>query len=1577
MAPPPPISPAFEALLDQGRLAEARGQVQAARELYERGLHSLEPDSSAHLISLLLLGVGRTHLAARNAGAAFDCVEAILALPPEPGMDESTVEALDLRGRLYWSEGDLASAIADFTEVTRRANLAGYHALSALGSAHLSTLAAVEGRPGDAVSHAEAARTRWLDAGDDNAASRATARLAALYAELKRWNAAEQAYADSAALATRRGDEHLLAVIELGRAEMALDRSNVERAHASTERALELARRVDAAPLVARALVLAGVVARELGDLARAGRLLDQGGRLAQEHQELLLVAETARERADLLAREDRHAEAVRALNQAYRALAQLRVRGADPDTARRLRRLDDGFVDVVRRWAQRIEAKDHATAGHCERVADLTCEIARRMGVERHALLWYRIGAYLHDIGKLEVPSSILNKSGRLTPEEWALVKRHPAAGARMLRDVDFPWEVRPIVESHHECWDGSGYPHGLAGEEIPLAARIFTVADVYDALVTRRSFKVAVAHDEALDVMRRDVGRQFDPAVFRVFEEVVRDGVAIPGVTSAASHAARQPTREPPLLDDSLTAVADRASWMQRATHILASRRGAEQPAALLLVDLDHFARVNSTYGRLQGDDLLWAVAKVLQRGLRSGDLVGRRGSDEFVILLPATGPEVALEVALRLREACAQLRAARRDAPEEHIAVSVSIAVAGAPQDGDTTELLLAAADRALFRAKRDGRDRVVVADHADAGAARQRLDFGAFVAREDELRTLVAQLDQASRGDARLVSLTGEEGIGKTAMVRHLDPEIRLRTGLAIHAQCLDGDQLAAYAPWTEVVSQLYRAGHLGGDEWRALSQLVPEIPPPHGGDDWALTPSLLREEIVRAVRRVARERFLVLVFEDVQWADPASWGVLDALLAALDGERLFILLTLRPGDARGAADWRRRLTQHPRASSLALQRFSLEELRRWTQVVFRDADPGDEFPRVLHAYTEGIPLHVVHVVRALAEAGGIWYGGTRWEWRPLDAHQLPPGIAFILERRLQRLSPPARAILTTAGVLGVSFSMELLLAAANLPQGQVLAALDEGEAAGVVARGTTDGSFTFTHSLLADACTREVPERQRQRLHEVAARLLELRAPSAVASITSHYHAAGLDAEAYRYALAAADRAARVSAHDQAIEALQVAQRHAPTPRDLATLRARLAVAGHDAGRYEYAEAMCDLALEWIDGAATHQRATQDGATHEGELPLRQLRERIRVRRGKHPLRAMETLRVLLAPASPHDGEGRPAPNADVQLAAAALAASLADWSHCAALARKALDALGSAATSAQRADALRLLGIARYGAAPADAIALVRESLTHADAGNLPGATTRARLVLGDLHLRAGHFAHAEEFLGVALDEARSAHSAPLAARVSRSLGELRARQGLFGEAAQWLGDAERICTALGDVPGQLRTSLVAAHLARDHGERERAHLLYDGAAARARELDVNWIELTALAGAALTNGGPDAPETWARWDRASELLAAAQPDWWFPGRELVDGLALQIALGAGHSGAAFDLFARSLRRLDAVDPYAGAWLVAECSDGLERAGLPAIAVTRRLALERAQALDFGALEARLATPEG
>jgi putative nucleotidyltransferase with HDIG domain len=138
---------------------------------------------------------------------------------------------------------------------------------------------------------------------------------------------------------------------------------------------------------------------------------------------------------------------------------------------------------------------------------------------MDEPTLFWFRIGALLHDVGKIAVPSDVLNKNGPLTPEERAIMERHPDAGVELLRDVELPWDVLPMVRSHHERWDGKGYPQRLAGEAIPYVGRILCVADVYDALTTDRPYRKAFSHEEAIVMMRADSGRAFDPAILDAF--------------------------------------------------------------------------------------------------------------------------------------------------------------------------------------------------------------------------------------------------------------------------------------------------------------------------------------------------------------------------------------------------------------------------------------------------------------------------------------------------------------------------------------------------------------------------------------------------------------------------------------------------------------------------------------------------------------------------------------------------------------------------------------------------------------------------------------------------------------------------------------------------------------------------------------------------------------------------------------------------------------------------------------------------------------------------------------------------
>ncbi|HET6510478.1 MAG TPA: HD-GYP domain-containing protein [Baekduia sp.] len=179
-------------------------------------------------------------------------------------------------------------------------------------------------------------------------------------------------------------------------------------------------------------------------------------------------------------------------------------------------------YMATVRALCNAVEARDAYTGKHAERVAAYGMEIAKELGAEFAEDPEVEFGFLLHDVGKVAVPDSILWKPEPLTTEERALMERHPIVGWEILSEIDFLGEAKLVVRHHHERWDGAGYPDGLAGEAIPLAARVFAVADVLDALTTVRPYRQPSSLDAARGMIAESSGTQFDPEVVDAFMEI-----------------------------------------------------------------------------------------------------------------------------------------------------------------------------------------------------------------------------------------------------------------------------------------------------------------------------------------------------------------------------------------------------------------------------------------------------------------------------------------------------------------------------------------------------------------------------------------------------------------------------------------------------------------------------------------------------------------------------------------------------------------------------------------------------------------------------------------------------------------------------------------------------------------------------------------------------------------------------------------------------------------------------------------------------------------------------------------------
>lgn len=180
----------------------------------------------------------------------------------------------------------------------------------------------------------------------------------------------------------------------------------------------------------------------------------------------------------------------------------------------------------TIRTIAKTVEVRDPYTAGHHRRVSELSVMIAGQLGLEDETMKAIELAAVIHDLGKIQVPAEILSKPGRLNEIEFGLIKTHPTVGYDLLKGIDFPWPLAEIIYMHHERMNGSGYPRGIAGDEIPIESRIIGVADTVEAMSSHRPYRAALGIEKALDQIKNDRAKLFDAEVVDACLKVFNDG-------------------------------------------------------------------------------------------------------------------------------------------------------------------------------------------------------------------------------------------------------------------------------------------------------------------------------------------------------------------------------------------------------------------------------------------------------------------------------------------------------------------------------------------------------------------------------------------------------------------------------------------------------------------------------------------------------------------------------------------------------------------------------------------------------------------------------------------------------------------------------------------------------------------------------------------------------------------------------------------------------------------------------------------------------------------------------------------
>jgi putative nucleotidyltransferase with HDIG domain len=492
----------------------------AAAAGYETAISAAERTGERAVLAEALRRLAVVRHRSNQSGDARVLCNRSVAVASEAGNDVLAAEALNTLGGIDLEAGPLTEARRHFQ---RAVELGGTsRELRARVEQNLGILASIQGDLQGALACYARSLEAYESCGDDHGCAIAYHNLGMVSAQRQLLDEADRYFTRSYAIATRANDVYLRALCLLNHAEVYFARERYEAARRNAEDALVLVEQIDGGVLRAQAYRIIGMVYRDTARPALAEARLRSAIDLAVGVGSALNEAAARRELAILYQGMARNQDALMLLNEAHALFSSLDARGDLVYVDGKMAELEATYLTLVSEWGQSIESSDTYTFGHCERVARLAVAVAQALGWGDRPQTAVRLGAYLHDVGKVRVPHEILNKPGPLTRDELEVVQLHPIWGTELLAAVEFPWDLKPIIRWHHEKYDGTGYPDRLRGDEIPLSAQIVGIVDVYDALTTTRSYRRAMSREAALAEIAR-CKAWWSASVYTAFQQVL----------------------------------------------------------------------------------------------------------------------------------------------------------------------------------------------------------------------------------------------------------------------------------------------------------------------------------------------------------------------------------------------------------------------------------------------------------------------------------------------------------------------------------------------------------------------------------------------------------------------------------------------------------------------------------------------------------------------------------------------------------------------------------------------------------------------------------------------------------------------------------------------------------------------------------------------------------------------------------------------------------------------------------------------------------------------------------------------
>jgi putative nucleotidyltransferase with HDIG domain len=494
------IAPSADAALQlaAAREHERTGCIAEALEAYQAAIDLAGRAGNAEIRaeSLRRLAIVR-HKRDECEAARELCVRS-QAIAIAGGLEILAAEALNTLGVMLLREGSLGESVRRFHEALALGGKS--EILVARIEQNLGIVANIRGDLDEALARYARSLAGYERANDEHGCALAYHNLGMVSADQEKLEDAERYFDRSYEIAERAGDVHLQGLCLLNHADVDIDRQRYDEARRKAEQALAIFDQIGAKGHKAAAYRVIGVVYRETGRLALAESRLRSAIEFATGAGALLHEAEATRDLALVYQAMGRNQDALQLLNRARSLFRQLDARRDLVNVGRRVQQLEETYLALIKEWGQSIESSDSYTFGHCGRVADMAVSVAEALGLSSTEITAIRLGAYLHDLGKVKVPHEVLNKPGALTAAEFEIVKQHPVWGIELLDGVEFPWDIKPIIRWHHEKVDGTGYPDQLKRDEVPLSAQVVGIVDVYDALTTSRAYRPALSHVVAM---------------------------------------------------------------------------------------------------------------------------------------------------------------------------------------------------------------------------------------------------------------------------------------------------------------------------------------------------------------------------------------------------------------------------------------------------------------------------------------------------------------------------------------------------------------------------------------------------------------------------------------------------------------------------------------------------------------------------------------------------------------------------------------------------------------------------------------------------------------------------------------------------------------------------------------------------------------------------------------------------------------------------------------------------------------------------------------------------------------------